>query len=269
MPGAVYHGARGNNNRIDVHVEPAHGVPVDDNARDDAVVNDDVFDANRVKNHRSRFARAENQSRRHFDGIDRVKPVPARNGRNFEIAENFCRVVLNDDFVHQHSAAPNAAAGREFAFVNCDFVAGFCEVSRGDESARSCADDGDVHREAAFEFFEKRTHDCARDLFFHNHVFLLFLLFFFVFKRAHGAGTPVRATRSKLPQHFLRRHYPDQVRGYNLSRRETFPRAPLTENLRESYERSRADANKFSVKRAGGAGCFYLAGTHGSFRLFA
>ena len=192
---AVDDGARRDDDGVDVHVEPPHRVPVDDDAGNHAVVENDVLDADCVENDRSRLARAENQPRRHFDGIERLVAVPERNRRDAEVVKNFRGVVLHDDFVHQHAAAPNAAAGRELAFVNGDFEARLRKVARGDEPARSRADDGDVHREIAFELFEKRAHDGARNLFFHDHGFCFLCFFFCVESKMNCPGTAPAGTR--------------------------------------------------------------------------
>ena len=192
---AVDDGARRDDDGVDVHVEPPHRVPVDDDAGNHAVVENDVLDADCVENDRSRLARAENQPRRHFDGIERLVAVPERNRRDVEVVKNFRGVVLHDDFVHQHAAAPNAAAGRELAFVNGDFEARLRKVARGDEPARSRADDGYVHREIAFELFEKRAHDGARNLFFHDHGFCFLCFFFCVESKMNCPGTAPAGTR--------------------------------------------------------------------------
>ena len=192
---AVDDGARRDDDGVDVHVEPPHRVPVDDDAGNHAVVENDVLDADCVENDRSRLARAENQPRRHFDGIERLVAVPERNRRDVEVVKNFRGVVLHDDFVHQHAAAPNAAAGRELAFVNGDFEARLRKVARGDEPARSRADNGDVHREIAFELFEKRAHDGARNLFFHDHGFCFLCFFFCVESKMNCPGTAPAGTR--------------------------------------------------------------------------
>ena len=227
---AVDDGARRDDDGVDVHVEPPHRVPVDDDAGNHAVVENDVLDADCVENDRSRLARAENQPRRHFDGIERLVAVPERNRRDVEVVKNFRGVVLHDDFVHQHAAAPNAAAGRELAFVNGDFETRLREVARGDEPARSRADDGDVHREMAFELFEKRAHDGARNLFFHDHGFLLSLLFFCVESKMDCRETAPAGTR-----------FPRSAAGGGF----LFPRRDRTEKKRtQGYARSRRSARR-------------------------
>ena len=61
-----------------------------------------------------------------------------------EVVEHVERLVLHHDLIEHHAAAPDAAAGRELALEERDFLSRSREVSSGDQPGRPRADDGRV-----------------------------------------------------------------------------------------------------------------------------
>ena len=183
---AVYKRAGRHHDGIDMHFKAQNGIPVYYDARNDSVVHNDVFDADSVENHRSGLAGAENQPRRHLDGIDRMVLVVVRNRRYAHFAQYFGRVVLHRNLVEQHSAAPCSAAGRELRLVDCDLEPRLGQIVRGDEPARPRPDYRDIDRQIVFELLEITAHDRAGYHFFHHSCFAVHNLpSFYLFLRGH------------------------------------------------------------------------------------
>ena len=79
--------------------------------------------------------------------------------RNAEGIQQINGVLLNDNFVEEHSAAPCAAARRELALENRNFQSGIAQITGRDKSGRPSADNGDVERQMIQKFFRKAPDD--------------------------------------------------------------------------------------------------------------
>ena len=130
----------------------------------------DVLDLHGVENRRAGLACAEYKPRRHLYRIDGVIPVVVGDGRYAELVEDIRRIVLHGDLVEEHSAAPCPAAWRKLRLEHGDLEAGLRQIVRGDQTARACADDGDVYRQVVLQFLEIPPHYRAGYYLFHDGI---------------------------------------------------------------------------------------------------
>ena len=132
----------------------------------------DVLHLHGVEDRRARLPCTEDEAGGHLDGIDRLVGVVHRNRRDAELVEDLRRIVLHHHLVHQHATAPGSAAGRQLRFEHGDLQSREREVPRRHETGRPRADDGDIHRQIAFEFLEITPDDRAGDCLFHHFHFI-------------------------------------------------------------------------------------------------
>jgi len=144
---------------VDVKACDFDGAPVDDEAADAVVIDEDVFDADGVEDAGAGVNGCGAEFGDGFDGVGAVVAVAFIRDLDACVFKDRSGVFLDDDDGEGHAAAPDAAADGEFAFVDGDFFTCFGEVVGGGEAGGPCACDGDVDGETVEEFFAEAGED--------------------------------------------------------------------------------------------------------------
>ena len=77
------------------------------------------------------------------------------------------RVVLDDHFVHEHAAAPDAAAGRQLRFEDGDLKTFLGQIISGHQAGGSGARDGHVEGHVVLQLLEKTLYYSSGNSLFH------------------------------------------------------------------------------------------------------
>jgi len=112
-----------------------NGCPVNDQAGYPVINHHDVFNVDGIHQPNPGLKRSENESGRQFHGVCKIAVInPAGPVSNVALLQDGQRFFFQNYSIKFHSAAPDAAAGRQFFFEDGCPKAGFGQVGGGNQT---------------------------------------------------------------------------------------------------------------------------------------
>jgi len=146
-------------------VEPRHfhGGPVQHEAGHDAAADHDVLDGDAVEDPRSGLERLRADRAGGLDGVGRVVAGRVEFGAHAEEIENLPSLLLDDDLVEHHAAAPHPAADAELSLEDRRLASGLRQKVSSHETGGTAADNRHVEFDAVQKLFQIPFRDGPRD----------------------------------------------------------------------------------------------------------